>query len=349
MRVLFLTLYPDSAASPRYRVTQFLPFLRANGVEACVAAPLSTDEWRAFTGTSRRARPFWYHAHETPRRIAQLLSARRHDIVFVQKALMTAYLRGMPTLLRHSARRIIHDIDDAVHLAPPHPLGRPWNLLEDRGQAAALMAMADLVLAGNAWLASETQQHARRVECFPTVVDTDRFTPKEDAPGHFRLGWVGSPSTTPALNLITEVLESPACADLALLGADARVLQARRDAVCPWSFDTEVREIQHFSVGLMPQAKDDWTRGKCALKALLCMACGVPCIATPYGAVLDIIRDGENGLFADSPEAWRAAIERLRDPVFRKRLGEAARLTVEERFSVRAAAPRLLEWLKELA
>ncbi|MBL7647386.1 MAG: glycosyltransferase family 1 protein, partial [Candidatus Hydrogenedentes bacterium] len=36
MRVLFLTLYPDQAASPRYRVHQFIPYLESRGIECTV-------------------------------------------------------------------------------------------------------------------------------------------------------------------------------------------------------------------------------------------------------------------------------------------------------------------------
>jgi len=107
--------------------------------------------------------------------------------------------------------------------------------------------------------------------------------------------------------------------------------------------------VQQFSVGLLPQRKDSWTRGKCALKALLYMACGVPCIATPYGAALDIIQPGVNGLFADSPEEWHQAIEALREPGARQRMGQAARRTVEEQFSLKGAAPRMRAILEALA
>ena len=78
------------------------------------------------------------------------------------------------------------------------------------------------------------------------------------------------------------------------------------------------------------------------------MACGVPCVATPHGAVCDIIRPGENGLLADSPEEWREAIERLRNPALRRRLGEAGRATVEKEFALERWAPRLCRLLEML-
>ena len=106
--------------------------------------------------------------------------------------------------------------------------------------------------------------------------------------------------------------------------------------------------LQQFSVGLMPLPQDEWSRGKCALKALQYMACGVPCIATPHGAVLDIIRHGENGWFAETEMEWREALAAMRDPALRRRLGEAARATMEEQFSLRTAAPRLADLLEAL-
>jgi len=349
MRVLFLTLYPDIAASPRLRVTQYLPYLRSHGIEGTVACPLTPGEFKALTGPGRRRRPFWYHVRETRQRIAQILGARQYDVVFVQKAIMTAYVRGLAGLLRRRARRIVYDLDDAVHLAPPHPLGHPWRLAEDRAQVTKLMAMADLVLAGNAWLVSEARAHGANAVLFPTVVDTDRFVPSASEPDTYRLGWIGNPSTTICLEPAAEAFASMRDAAVCLVGADARRVPFDNAEIRPWSLETEVAELHRFSVGLMPQPQGDWMRGKCALKALEYMACGIPCVASPFGAALEFMRHEENGLLAGSTEAWREAFERLRDPALRRRLGEAGRATVERRYALRDAAPRLGELLRSLS
>ena len=348
MRVLFLTLYPEPAASPRYRVVQFLSYLCSRGVSYTVASPVTEEAWRVLTGEGRRRRAFWYHAHETARRMKQLLDARRYDVVFVQKALMTAYLRGAAAALRWGARRIIYDIDDAVHLAPPHPLRGPWRFVEDRNQIVKVMRMADRVLAGNTWLASEAARLGANVVHFPTVVDTARFVPAADAPDAFRVGWIGNPSTAAYLEPVRKVLES-LDGEVCLVGAASSGTPWRRAALRPWSLETEVAELQRLSAGIMPLPRTDWAKGKCALKALQYMACGVPCDATPFGAALDIIRPDENGLFAESPEEWRDALDRLRDPKLRKRLGDAGRSTVEERYSIAKAAPRFFEILESVA
>ncbi|NUM56841.1 MAG: glycosyltransferase family 4 protein [Candidatus Hydrogenedentes bacterium] len=347
LSVLFLTLYPNSAASPRYRVAQFLPYLRSIGFRCSVECAITGRAYRECSGPSRRARPFWYHAKETPRRVAQLLRIGRYDVVVVQKAIASAYVRGLHSILRTNAKRLVYDIDDAVHLAPPHSLRGPWSRFEDRDQVLRVMEGADLVLAGNAWLCSEARGRARRVEFFPTVVDTERFTPGRQAESRFTIGWIGSPSTTPHLRAADAVGEIDG-ASIRCIGADARGVPWKHADVRPWAYDREVDDIRSFSAGIMPLEKDDWTRGKCALKALQYMACGVPCVATPFGAVLDIIADNVNGLFADSPEEWRAAVEWLRDPAARATLGAAGRTTVEQYFALNGAAPRLAELLESV-
>jgi glycosyltransferase involved in cell wall biosynthesis len=349
LRVLFLTLYPESAASPRYRVAQFVPYLQAHGVECTVACPLTQEEHSRLTGPDRRVRPFWYHARETPRRLRQLLSARRYDVVVVQKAISTAYIRGMAGLIRGMARRLVYDMDDAVHLAPPHPLRGPWRAFEDRDQIRKLFNQADLVLAGNAWLADQAAEAEGRVALFPTVVDTARFVPASTPPDQYRIGWIGNPSTTPHLAPAAEALGAMRDGEVCLVGAEARRVPFEGADVRAWSLDREVPELQHFSFGIMPLPRDEWVRGKCALKALQYLACGIPCVATPFGAACDILRDGENGLFADSPEAWREAFDRLRDPALRQRLGEAGRAAVEDHYGLDKAAPRMLELLETIA
>jgi glycosyltransferase involved in cell wall biosynthesis len=64
------------------------------------------------------------------------------------------------------------------------------------------------------------------------------------------------------------------------------------------------------------------------------MAAGMPVVASPVGALTEIVKDGETGLLASSPEQWGDALERLIiDRDLRLRLGAAGRRHVEERWS----------------
>ena len=343
MRVLFLTLYPEPAASPRYRVLQYVPFLRENGVDCTVACALRPEEYEKYTEKARAGQAFSYHFHETQRRVWQVLRCRRYDIVFLQKAITSAYIKRMSSLLSWRAKRVVYDIDDAVNLAPPHALPGFWRRFEDTGQINKVMARADLVIAGNEWLGRVAEAAGGRAEVLPTVVDTDRFVPADHAPEVYRIGWIGNPSTTENLGPVADVLASVERVALRIVGADPARVSIAGAEFRPWSLDSEVAELQQFSVGIMPLPKTEWSRGKCALKAIQYMACGVPCVATPFGAVCDMIQHEENGLLADSDAEWRTALERLRD-----RLGQAARATVEERYSLRTAAPRMLELLESV-
>lgn len=345
MRVLFLTLYPPTAASTRYRVAQFLPLLREWGIECTMASAISEDfdrAWRANPG-----RPWRYHLHEGRRRLAQVLHAGRFDVVVVQKALTTVYFSGLDRILRSRSRRVVLDIDDAMHLGPPLKPSGMARALTDAGQVMRLMREADMVWAGNLWLAEETERIGGKAEYFPTVVDTALFHPAEDVAETFTIGWMGGPSTTPAVAALEPVLRD--FPKVELVGADASRLGALSDRAIPWRFEDEVQRFQGFSIGLMPLPRDEWTRGKCGLKALQYMACGVPPVVTPYGAALEIVEDGVNGLHADTPEEWRAAIMRLRDdPAERERLGATARRTVEERYALSEWAPRMADALERI-
>jgi len=79
------------------------------------------------------------------------------------------------------------------------------------------------------------------------------------------------------------------------------------------------------------------------------MASGVPVVSQGAGGVLDIIRDGENGLLANvrSPHHMFAeSLWRLREDVaFRERLIEGGLRTVRERFTWAAVLPRYRDLL----
>jgi glycosyltransferase involved in cell wall biosynthesis len=67
------------------------------------------------------------------------------------------------------------------------------------------------------------------------------------------------------------------------------------------------------------------------------MACGKPVVATMAGGIPEVVEDGLTGLLIPTrdPEAMAAAIIRLlNDAALRRQMGEAARLSARERFSV---------------
>lgn len=77
------------------------------------------------------------------------------------------------------------------------------------------------------------------------------------------------------------------------------------------------------------------------------MAAGVPAIATPVGAIPEVVADGVNGLLLEphSPQAIAAAIRTLTlDREALARMGEASRATIAARYSI----PRLAGELRAL-
>ncbi|MGC9530639.1 MAG: glycosyltransferase family 4 protein [Candidatus Bipolaricaulaceae bacterium] len=88
------------------------------------------------------------------------------------------------------------------------------------------------------------------------------------------------------------------------------------------------------------------TQGLVVLEA---MAGGLPVVAIGAMGVLDIVRDGENGLFAPEDEVLyaRRVVELLEDGALRGRLREGA-LTTARQLSTAASARRLLDVFDQL-
>ena len=97
-------------------------------------------------------------------------------------------------------------------------------------------------------------------------------------------------------------------------------------------------------------ALPSWTEGL-PVVLLEAMAHARPVVATPVGGTPELVVDGETGLLVPprDPEALAAALRRLlEDPDLARRLGEAGRARVAERFTADAQAHRILELCDEL-
>lgn len=263
------------------------------------------------------------------------------DVAYVERELFDDDTTDLEERFRQVCGRLVLDVDDAVFLRHPAKYER-------------LVRTADSVIAGNRYLADRFANLNRAVTVVPTVVDLDRYPikqPRRDKQA-LVLGWTGSSGGLGFVRSIAEALHEVArrrplevhlIADR-LDDATRRSLEGLPIEFRRWRPATEIGDLSRFDIGLMPLADDEWNRHKCGLKLLQYWAIGIPVVASPVGVNRDLVREGENGFLADSPDAWVAALEKLLDRHdLRQRLGLAGRALVEAEYEVRKQLPRWLE------
>ena len=362
MNVLVLPRYSALAASSRYRFHLYYPYLEAHGFRLTTQPLLGDAYMRQLYGRPEPGETFG--KADTLRAYRQRVVAIRgakkagHDLLWLQMEALPWVPGAAEVALLKSARLpYVADYDDAwFHRYDAHPnpavraaLGRKID---------AVMRNAALVVAGNAYIAARARQAgARRVELVPTVIDLDHYplAPPPAGPA-FTIGWIGSPHSDQWLQTIQPALarfcaEAPN-ARLVTVGASERIraqLPGVPLDIRPWTSATEVPEMQGFDVGIMPLTDSLWERGKCGFKLIQNLACARPVIASPVGVNAEIVRPGENGFLAETPDEWVAALHRLRaNAGQRAQMGQNGRRLIEEKYALQVTAPRTAALLRSV-
>lgn len=330
-RALFW-VHDASAPSFRHRLAAHIPALEASGL-GCEVEEFPRRRY----GTRVLARA---------RRLGEF------DLLVVAKFKLEA---GERWIVRRRARRIVYDFDDAIYFGKPdHPGADPDRSARRVRKFQATCAIADLVTAGNATLASAAARTARRVEVVPTGIDLSTYSPSASSgPATGRVAWIGLPGNLPYLARVEEPLRRLAGA---LPGLRLVVVSGRAPAsfaapveLVKWSPETEAAVLSGCDVGIMPLEDDDWTRGKGGFKLLQYMAAGLPTVASPVGVNREITVEGSTGYFASTPGQWESGIARLLgDDALRRRMGHAGRRRVEENYAMPIVTRRLVGLYGEL-
>ena len=349
MQVLLLSRYDRLGASSRLRFFQFLPYLSSHGLQMTVA-PFFDDDYVSSLYHGKVSifcilRSYWS-------RFKWLLRAKQFDLIWIEKEMLPWLPSWIELGLFPSKVAMVVDFDDAIfHQYDQHRLSLVRLLLGKK--IASIMRRAELVIAGNDYLAEYAKQAgAKRVECLPTVVDVSRYTTSPNASSlPVTIGWIGSPNTARYLKLLTPVLRHLTATNkvrVVAVGAKVEQLCDLPIESREWSEDGEVFEIQQFDIGIMPLPDEPFERGKCGYKLIQYMACVKPVVASPVGVNKVIVQDGINGFFASSVEDWERCLTLLcTDAELRLRLGSAGRSGVEAHYSLQVAAPRLEQLLRQ--
>ena len=341
---------PGVAAAQRLKFEQYYNDWRARGWEVVPAPFMDQGLWRIA----------YVHGHFAPkllgivkgysRRLAMLIRIGRFDLVYCFMNVTPIGTSLFERAVRKLSAKLVYDIEDNVlvgHRAPkdvdPNPLMR---LLKGRGKAEFLIREADHVITSSPLLNDICLKINRAGRCtyISSSVDADRFLPANRYQGSddVTIGWTGTHSSKPYLDLLRPVFQKLAArvrfklrvignCDYELPGVDLEVVR--------WSREKEVEDLQAIDIGVYPLPLDDWVIGKSGLKAIQYMAFGLPVVASDAGITSRVVRDGATGILVRTEDEWLDALERLvRDPDLRRRLGEAGRRDVLEKYSTKVIA-----------
>jgi glycosyltransferase involved in cell wall biosynthesis len=339
----------DTSPGQRFRIEQWEPILAEKGVEITYS-PFETDELRSILHQSGHlTQKVKAVIGGLSRRRMELNSVNEFDLVYLFRE---AALLGPPWFERKIARSgvpMVFDFDDAIFVAYRSPSNGYLSYLKFPQKTAEICRISAHVMPGNEYLAEYSRRFNPNVTVIPTTIDTEKYqmidrTEDEES---LTIGWTGSYSTVQHLDTIRDALQELAKTEtlrLRVIGTPAYELDGVNVEAMQWCSETEIDDLRGVDIGIMPLPDDQWSKGKCGLKALQYMALGVPTVCSPVGVNSTIIQHGENGFIAETKDEWVAILKKLlHDTELRRRSGKAGRVTVENNYSAISQAPRVFE------
>ena len=335
---------PKRSPSQRYRFEQYLSYLETQGYTFDWSYLLNEQTDKAFYATGgamRKASLLMAHLWQ---RLRDWQRMSNYDVIFIQREALFLGSGFFEHRAFKSGARVIFDFDDAIWKADTSPGNQKWEWVKRPTKFFDNVQHAHVVLAGNNYLAEQARKVNANVMVVPTTVDTTVHLPKPQWRNGsvVCIGWSGSISTVKHFSTLLPVLRRvyQKYGDkvrFRLLGDTTFKSNHPPVEALPWTEATEVDVLNSFDIGLMPLPDDEWARGKCGLKALTYLACGVPAIVSPVGVNTEIVQHTVSGYHATTDDEWfNYLCHLIENSALRQELGAAGRKFVEAHYSVEA-------------
>ena len=386
MKTHFFLLDGATNASSAHRVLQYLPYLRAAGIQPIVNGPVPEALYQRLVerGHGRGSEKAAFYGMFLVQRLRNVLAASQADVAVIQRDLFPFGPPVLERLLRRLQPRVVYDTDDATHLRPPFTPDSVFQRLRRFDKVTEVVAHARWVSVATEPIATWARRYNAHVSVVPMAVDlptydlaaarvrpaAHRFPPARRADsrplsssagnralasGPIVLGWAGTAGGLRYLEALAPVLQAIAHRhDVVVRVISGGYASVRLPGVPvdarPWRQTSALDDMAAFDIGLVPLDDTGFEQAKFPFKLLQYLALGVPSVSARIGLAPTIVHDGENGLLAGVPEEWQAALERLIvDAAVRRRVAAAGRDTVAAAYTTERVAPVLIEGLYRAA
>lgn len=347
MKILFIEPYPTEGPSSRYRVEQYMPYLRSKGIECIVRPFVSPGFYKIIYKKGFYLRKMLFFLQSCIKRIPDFFTGLSCDIIFIH---LEAFPLGPPILewlWVITGKKIIYDLDDAIYMGITSSANRYLKYLKWPSKIKKIIKLGRHVITCNEYLADYAGKFNKNVTVIHTSVDTDKFVPKDrQADGEITIGWIGSLSTTPYLEVLKNVFFKLSLRhkfNLKIIGAAKHSIEISGVNIInrQWRLEDEIEQFQSLDIGVYPLPENEWTAGKTGFKTIQYMSVGVACVVSDVGPNRVIVENEVNGYLAKTEDEWLERLSRLiENPDLRKKIGSAGRRTVMEKYSLQANAQR---------
>lgn len=232
-----------------------------------------------------------------------------------------------------------------------------WPVLDSRPHRAGCdirAELSDLVAGVTPNLVSllKDRYPGKPVVLMEEAIDTDAFQP-DFSSNEPIVVWSGPPTKIREVLTLLPVLESVFRTNpfrLRIVSGDVSPSVRTKIPVewIPFRKQAEGRGFLGGTVAFARYGDREYDRCKGNYKIKTYLAAGCATVTNPIGYNLDMVRPGENGLFASTPGEWESAFqELLSNPDRRLAMRKAARETALRRFSYAAIAKQYADVFRE--
>lgn len=347
---------PHRSPSQRYRFEQYLSFLESKGFHFTYSFLLNAEDDITFYAQGGFLRKVWILFKSLFIRFKDLRRFKKFDIIFIQREALFIGSSYFEKKAAASGAKLIFDFDDSIWLADTSPANKKWEWIKRPEKIFETFSVAHVVMAGNKFLEDKAKIFAKHVYLVPTTIDTRIHIPKPELrhKEQVQIGWSGSISTVKHFELLIPVFKAlknkyNEKINFVLIG-DKNYSHPHLEVTSfAWTEAQEVDLLNSLDIGVMPLPDDEWANGKCGLKGLSYMACGVASVLADVGVNKSIIQHGKNGFLAQQKEDWLKLLsELIENSELRTQLGNNGRKTVEDYYSVEQTKENYLKIFKEV-
>ena len=356
-KILIICPFPQGvAAGQRLKYEQYFDHWRENGYEITVSPFMDMRMWKIIHTRGNYVGKIFGTLRGNFRRLYDIFFISQYDLVYIFMWVTPLGSSFFERIFRKFSKRLVYDLEDNVMIKKSSEINSIVGFFKGTGKIKYLINAADHVITSSSFLNDYCLRINKKKACtyISSSVDTDLFIPVNtySNKGKVTIGWTGTFSSKIYLDLLHNVfvvLKERCDFKLRIIGNFQYDFPGIDIEVIQWTKENEIEDLQGIDIGIYPLVFDEWVLGKSGLKAIQYMAFGLPTVATNVGTAPKIIQQMKNGWLVKTEEEWVQALETLvNQPELRRTLGNAARLTVLEKYSTNAIRSNYLEILEKL-